>query len=114
MLKCNCTAITAAGSFCARAGLQPHARCGHLAHCHARCGHMAHCHIKAPYCASSPTPRARASEHARVRVRVRSTLSESTSECFHETMRMERSYLNTPLSSISHPMWDKVPLPHIF
>ncbi|MFS8025568.1 hypothetical protein Hanom_Chr16g01476621 [Helianthus anomalus] len=29
-------------------------------------------------------------------------------------MRMERSYLNTPLSSISHPMWDKVPLSHLF
>ncbi|MFS7986348.1 hypothetical protein Hanom_Chr11g01009261 [Helianthus anomalus] len=55
MLKCNCTALTAAGSFCARgrarhpatrAGLQPHARCGHLAHCHARCGHLAHCHAR--------------------------------------------------------------------
>ncbi|MFS7919495.1 hypothetical protein Hanom_Chr03g00213311 [Helianthus anomalus] len=72
----------------------------------------AKCAIKAPHCASSPTPRAR--ERVRVTVRVLRTLRESTSECFHETMRMERSYLNTPLSSISHPMWDKVPLPHIF
>ncbi|MFS7902847.1 hypothetical protein Hanom_Chr01g00016141 [Helianthus anomalus] len=57
-------------------------------------------------------PRARA--RVRVRVRVLRTLRESTSECFHETMRMKRSYLNTPLSSISHPLWDKVPLSHLF
>ncbi|MFS7986383.1 hypothetical protein Hanom_Chr11g01009691 [Helianthus anomalus] len=70
----------------------------------------AKCAIKAPHCASSPTPRAR----ERVRVRVLCTLREDTSECFHETMWMKRSYLNTPLSSISHPMWDNVPLSHLF
>ncbi|MFS7916485.1 hypothetical protein Hanom_Chr02g00177651 [Helianthus anomalus] len=56
--------------------------------------------------------------HARARVRVRvkvlRILREDISECFHETMRMKRSYLNTPLSFISHPMWDKVPLSHLF
>ncbi|MFS7926976.1 hypothetical protein Hanom_Chr04g00303501 [Helianthus anomalus] len=56
----------------------------------------------------------RARERVRVRVRVLRTLREDTSVCFHETIRMERSYLNIPLSSISHPMWDKVPRPHIF
>ncbi|KAM0028251.1 putative non-specific serine/threonine protein kinase [Helianthus debilis subsp. tardiflorus] len=64
----------------------------------------AKCAIKAPHCASSPTPRAR----ERVRVRVRTTLREDTSVCFHETIRMESSTLNTHLSSISPPMWDKV------
>ncbi|MFS7964583.1 hypothetical protein Hanom_Chr08g00752061 [Helianthus anomalus] len=45
---------------------------------------------------------------ARVRVRVLRTLREDTSMCFHETIRMESSTLNTHLSSISPPMWDKV------
>ncbi|KAF5793916.1 hypothetical protein HanXRQr2_Chr08g0322271 [Helianthus annuus] len=67
----------------------------------------AKCAIKAPHCASS---RARARERVRVRVRVRvlRTLREDTSVCFHETIRMESSTLNTHLSSISPPMWDKV------
>ncbi|KAJ0801996.1 hypothetical protein HanPI659440_Chr03g0124241 [Helianthus annuus] len=36
--------------------------------------------------------------------------------CFHdhETLRMESSHLNTHLSFISPPMWDKVPLSHYF
>ncbi|MFS8021105.1 hypothetical protein Hanom_Chr16g01423501 [Helianthus anomalus] len=34
----------------------------------------------------------------------------TTSECFHETIRMESSHLNTPLSFISPPMWNKMPL----
>ncbi|MFS8032781.1 hypothetical protein Hanom_Chr17g01561701 [Helianthus anomalus] len=55
-------------------------------------------------------PRAR----ARVRGRVRVTLREYTSECFHETIKMERPYLNTHLCFISHPMWDKVTLSHLF
>ncbi|MFS7916734.1 hypothetical protein Hanom_Chr03g00180801 [Helianthus anomalus] len=50
----------------------------------------------------------------RVRVRVLRTLREDTSECFHETIRMESSTLNTHLSSISPPMWDKVLLSHLF
>ncbi|MFS7918446.1 hypothetical protein Hanom_Chr03g00201161 [Helianthus anomalus] len=36
------------------------------------------------------------------------------SECFHETIRMESCHLNIPLSFISPPIWDKVPLSHIF
>ncbi|KAM0020426.1 hypothetical protein Hdeb2414_s0025g00667001 [Helianthus debilis subsp. tardiflorus] len=68
----------------------------------------AKCAIKAPHCASSPTPRARARARSRVRVRVLRTLREDTSVCFHETIRMESSTLNTHLSSISPPMWDKV------
>uniref|UniRef100_A0A251T6E0 Uncharacterized protein n=1 Tax=Helianthus annuus TaxID=4232 RepID=A0A251T6E0_HELAN len=67
---------------------------------------MRACAIKAPHCASSPTPRAH--ERVRVRVRVLRTLREDTSVCFHETIRMESSTLNTHLSSISPPMWDKV------
>ena len=53
---------------------------------------------------------ARARERVRVRVRVRvlRTLREDTSVCFHETIRMESSTLNTHLSSIPPPMWDKV------
>ncbi|MFS7918994.1 hypothetical protein Hanom_Chr03g00207711 [Helianthus anomalus] len=53
---------------------------------------------------------ARERERVRVRVRVRvlRTLREDTSVCFHETIRMESSTLNTHLSSISPPMWDKV------
>ncbi|KAF5815317.1 hypothetical protein HanXRQr2_Chr03g0121731 [Helianthus annuus] len=43
--------------------------------------------------------------HARAVLR---TLREDTSVCFHETIRMESSTLNTHLSSISPPMWDKV------
>ncbi|MFS8009857.1 hypothetical protein Hanom_Chr14g01290301 [Helianthus anomalus] len=41
-------------------------------------------------------------------------LREYTSECFRETMRMFVSHLNTHLSFISHPMWDKVLLSHLF
>ncbi|KAM0020427.1 hypothetical protein Hdeb2414_s0025g00667011 [Helianthus debilis subsp. tardiflorus] len=52
--------------------------------------------------------RARARVRVRVRVRVLRTLREDTSVCFHETIRMESSTLNTHLSSISPPMWDKV------
>ncbi|MFS7974368.1 hypothetical protein Hanom_Chr09g00867871 [Helianthus anomalus] len=50
----------------------------------------------------------RARERVRVRVRVLRTLREDSSVCFHETMRMKSSTLNTHLSSISPPMWDKV------
>ncbi|MFS7901375.1 hypothetical protein Hanom_Chr00s201533g01838061 [Helianthus anomalus] len=59
---------------------------------------------------ATPRARARASERVRVRVRVRvlRTLREDASVCFHETIRMESSTLNTHLSSISPPMWDKV------
>ncbi|MFS7923630.1 hypothetical protein Hanom_Chr03g00262981 [Helianthus anomalus] len=63
----------------------------------------ANCTIKAPHCSSSPT-------RVRMRVRDASTLNES----FHETIRMESSHLNTPLSFISSPMWDKVSLSHLF
>ncbi|MFS7908766.1 hypothetical protein Hanom_Chr01g00086941 [Helianthus anomalus] len=38
------------------------------------------------------------------------SLREYISVCFHETIRMVCSHLSTPLSFISHPMWDKVPL----
>ncbi|MFS8027002.1 hypothetical protein Hanom_Chr16g01493311 [Helianthus anomalus] len=43
-----------------------------------------------------------------------STLHEYTSMCVHVTIRKECSHLNTPLSFISPPMWDKVPLSHYF
>ncbi|MFS7917494.1 hypothetical protein Hanom_Chr16g01430951 [Helianthus anomalus] len=45
---------------------------------------------------------------------LRHTLCEYTSVCFHETLRMECSHLNTSLCFIYPPMWDKVPLSHYF
>ncbi|KAJ0546015.1 hypothetical protein HanIR_Chr08g0356181 [Helianthus annuus] len=53
----------------------------------------AKCAIKAPHCASSPTP------HARMGVRVRAHFPGTLSVCFHETIRMESSHLNTHLVS---------------
>ncbi|MFS7922602.1 hypothetical protein Hanom_Chr03g00251001 [Helianthus anomalus] len=53
------------------------------------------CAIKAPHCAHRP-------RHAYA--------CASTSVCFHETKRMECFHLNIPLSFISPPMWDKMPL----
>ncbi|KAJ0493946.1 hypothetical protein HanIR_Chr12g0591831 [Helianthus annuus] len=50
----------------------------------------------------------------RVRGKGPQPLASTLSECFHETIRMEGSHLNTPLSSISHPMWDKVLPSHFF
>ncbi|MFS7941358.1 hypothetical protein Hanom_Chr05g00475281 [Helianthus anomalus] len=34
--------------------------------------------------------------------------------CFNETIRMESFHLNTHLSSISSPMWDKMQLSLLF
>ncbi|KAJ0453681.1 hypothetical protein HanIR_Chr15g0731931 [Helianthus annuus] len=42
------------------------------------------------------------------------SLRENTSVCFHETIRMKSFTLNTHLSSISPPMWDKVLLSLLF
>ncbi|KAJ0800564.1 hypothetical protein HanPI659440_Chr03g0104531 [Helianthus annuus] len=55
--------------------------------------------------------------HARARVcelGCFAPFASTLSECFHETIRMESSHLNTPLSFISPPMWDNVPLSHFF
>ncbi|KAM0057448.1 hypothetical protein Hdeb2414_s0005g00158311 [Helianthus debilis subsp. tardiflorus] len=69
----------------------------------------AKCAIKAPHRPRHARARARERRvRVRVRVRVLRTLREDTSVCFHETIRMESSTLNTHLSSISPPMWDKV------
>ncbi|MFS7914658.1 hypothetical protein Hanom_Chr02g00156151 [Helianthus anomalus] len=50
----------------------------------------------------------------RARVRELYNLREYTRVCFHETIRMESSHLNTLLSFNSPPMWNKVAVSHFF
>ncbi|MFS7921309.1 hypothetical protein Hanom_Chr03g00235291 [Helianthus anomalus] len=84
--ECNCTGINCSGKLpcararhtTARAGLQPHVRCVHLAHCHARCVHLAHRSMRARHTGARAGlhPHARCVHLAQVHTRVRHVTCE--------------------------------------